>query len=71
MDGDARLAQCGFAKLAGILDGREMVHYVTKYEVVLGRTSKSSSNVDVVLGAPFKVAKPVAYDSQQYQSICF
>jgi hypothetical protein len=64
MDADPRLKQCGFAKLEGILDGREIVHFVTKYEVILGRSSKSSA-VDVVLGAPSNVMLASKFNSHE------
>ena len=44
---DPRINQTGFAKLLG--DGIEV--YAKKYEIVIGRHSKSS-NADVVLGMP-------------------
>ena len=46
---DPRLQRCGFAKLVGTSDDRPFVTFVTKYDLVLGRSSKSCT-VDVVLG---------------------
>lgn len=47
---DSRLKRCGFAKLIGTSNNEPLEYYIAKYEIVLGRNSKSSF-VDVVLGS--------------------
>ncbi|GMH39980.1 hypothetical protein BSKO_07884 [Bryopsis sp. KO-2023] len=51
-DDDPRLAKCGFAKLQG--DGFEF--FMRKYEIGLGRKSKSNS-LDVVLGDHMNISR--------------
>jgi hypothetical protein len=46
---DPRLKRCGFAKLIGTSNNEPLEYYIAKYEIVLGRNSKSCF-VDVVLG---------------------
>ena len=49
----------GFAKLTGIGDGNDAIlepYFIQKYEVILGRQSKSA-NVDVVLGQSMNVSR--------------
>lgn len=55
IDVDAHLQRCGFAKIVGSVNSRPVEHYVAKYEVVLGRNSKSST-VDIELGATLACA---------------
>lgn len=49
---DPRLEQCGFAKI--VWDDQE--YYVRKYEIVIGRKSKSS-NLDIVLGDNMNISR--------------
>lgn len=47
MEQDSRLQRCGFAKLVG----QDFEYFIRKYEISLGRKSKSTE-LDVVLGKP-------------------
>lgn len=47
MEQDSRLQRCGFAKLVG----QDFEYFIRKYEISLGRKSKSTE-LDVVLGNP-------------------
>lgn len=49
---DPRIAKSGFA----LLKGQDMEYYVKKYELVLGRNSKST-NLDVVLGENMNISR--------------
>lgn len=49
---DPRLQQCGFAKL----EGEHVHHIMRKYEIILGRKSKSK-DTDVVLGDVMSVSR--------------
>ena len=49
MQEDPRLARAGFAKLIGRCNDEDFEFFFTKYEILLGRNSKSAL-VDVVLG---------------------
>jgi hypothetical protein len=52
---DPRLERCGFAKLQGDA-GDDFVYFIRKYEVVLGRRSKSA-NLDVPLGDSMNISR--------------
>lgn len=49
---DPRIARSGFA----VLQGEGIEYYVKKYEVVMGRTSKST-NLDIVLGDNMNISR--------------
>jgi hypothetical protein len=66
---DPRLQQCGFAKLVD--EANDLVYVMRKYEIVLGRQSKSAGT-DVVLGQDnMNVSRAHATIRWNFESRCF
>jgi FHA domain len=58
----------GFAKLQGVNNGLE--YYIRKYEVLLGRSSKSSA-ADIILGDNMNISRQHAKISFNFDTGCF